>query len=401
MKKRFDYISSYKIDKCVFGKRFIIVTYKFHISAGDFLVPYLVKHSASVVYVIHSFADRKDRRSYCLTYEYRSGEKMVYSKDYRKLPETLVLLKNVLFTVYSILISRKTYDVCITLSGPETLACIFLKKLGFIVKVIYWSTDFVPNDRFEAGWKNAIYHKVNKLSVLWSDHAWDLSPRIAEGRSKIFGWAPEEIRKSKVVPMGVQSIQRGLVPFEKIDRYRLVFLGHLLEKQGVQLVIDSIPKIIEKIPAFNFLVIGTGPYENELKCKASKLGIDDHITFTGFIESHSDVDRLLSECACAVAPYDIRKDTWTYWADPGKIKSYFAASLPVILTNVSYNAPEIERRRCGIIINYDVDELVRVVLKLMTDRKLLEEYRLNSYEYSKTFDWNNIFNKAFEDVFRK
>jgi len=382
------------------GKGFAIVTHRFVISPGDEMLPYLRERHASVMYIMHSFADKKDRISSYVISEPNSPESRGQSSDYKRFPEPIVLMKNSFFNLFWVLRSKRKWDVYIGLDGLSSFSGLILRALGRVREVVYWSTDFVPNKRFNSGVMNTIYREVNKFCLKKCDHAWNLSPRMSEGRAKLLGWTSKKFSKQIVVPMGVWSEKRGLVPLEKVERHRLVFLGHLLEKQGVQLVLKAIPKIVEKIPDFHFLVIGTGHYEGVLKQMVSDLGIEKYVTFTGLIENHLEVDRLMSRCALAAAPYDITKDTWTYWADPGKFKSYFAASLPIILTPVSFNAKEIEQRRCGIIINYNDDEFAQAVCTLMLNEDLLREYRFNAYEYSRNFDWARIFGYAIRTLFK-
>ena len=380
------------------GKGFVIVTHRFVVSPGDFMLPFLRAKLASVMYIMHSFADKKDRISSYLRSEQNFPEVRGQTRDYKRFPEPLVLMKNSFFNLFWILRSKRRWDFYIGVDGLSSFSGIILRALGMVRKVVYWSTDFVPNKRFNSGLMNTIYQEVNKYSLKKCDHAWNLSPRMSEGRAKLLGWTSEEFSKQIVVPWGVWSEKRGLVPLEKINPYTLVFLGHLLEKQGVQLVLKAVPKIVQEIPDFQFLVIGTGPYEEKLKQMVKDLRIEKYVTFTGLIKSHDEVDDLMSQCALAAAPYDITKDTWTYWADPGKFKNYFATSLPVILTPVSYNAMEIHKRHCGIVINYDKDEFAKAVCSLMLNKDLLQEYRFNAYEYSLKFDWSKIFNYAFSTV---
>ena len=58
----------------------------------------------------------------------------------------------------------------------------------------------------------------------------------------------------------------------------------------------------------------------------------------------------------------------------------------------------ISERRCGIVIKYDADDLTKAIVTLLTNESLLEEYRSNAFEYSKQFDWNNIFDGAIAEV---
>lgn len=376
------------------GKGFVIVTHRFVVSPGDFMLPFLKEKSASVMYIMHSFADKKDRISSYIRSEPDMPEVRGQTRDYKRFPEPLVLIKNSLFNLFWILRSKRRWNYYIGVDGLSSFSGIILRKLGMVRKVVYWSTDFVPNNRFNSGLMNTIYQEVNKYSLKKCDHAWNLSPRMSEGRAKLLGWKSEDFSKQVVVPWGVWSERRGFLPLEKTDPHKLVFLGHLLEKQGVQLVLKAIPKIVQEVPDFHFLVIGTGPFEGKLNQMVKDLGIDKYVTFAGLVKSHDKVDELMSGCALAAAPYDITKDTWTYWADPGKFKNYFAVSLPVILTPVSYNAMDIHRRRCGIVIKYDAAEFAEAVCSLMLNKDLLQEYRFNAYEYSREFDWGKIFNRA-------
>jgi phosphatidylinositol alpha-1,6-mannosyltransferase len=204
-------------------------------------------------------------------------------------------------------------------------------------------------------------------------------------------------RPQKVVPIGIWTNRRIKLPLEKIHRHRVLFVGHLLEKQGVQLVLKAIPEIRKTIIDFEFLIIGKGNYESALKSLVKELEIEECVLFAGY-KNDKEMEQLSSGCACAVAPYDEKTDTWTRYADPGKIKNYLSSGLPVILTDVPYNANEVQRRRCGIVIKYDVDELAKAIVTLLTDESLLAEYRTNAFEYSKQFDWNNIFDEAIAEV---
>jgi len=376
------------------GKGFVIVTHRFVVSPGDFMLPFLKDKLASVMYIMHSFADKKDRISSYIRSEPNLPEVRGQTRDYKCFPEPLVLMKNSFFNLFWILRSKRRWDFYIGVDGLSSFSGIILRALGMVRKVVYWSTDFVPNKRFNSGLMNAIYQEVNKYSLKKCDYAWNLSPRMSEGRARLLGWTSEDFSKQIVVPWGVWSEKRAFLPLEKTNSHKLVFLGHLLEKQGVQLVLKAVPKIVQVIPDFQFLVIGTGPFEDVLKQMVKDLGIEKYVTFTGLIKSHDEVDELMSGCALAAAPYDITKDTWTYWADPGKFKNYFATSLPVILTRVSFNAMDIHQRRCGVVINYDEDEFAKAVCSLMLNKDLLQEYRFNAYEYSRKFDWSKIFNYA-------
>lgn len=378
------------------AKSFVVVTHKFTGSTQDDLVRYLDRRFERVLYVWHDFADSPNRRSFCEEHRNGSIVKSWSSGDYRNVPEPIVLLKDCAFSIYSILRTRERWDILIGLSGFDTLPGIMLRKLGRVARTVFWASDFAPYSRFSVTWKNMIYFQVNRLVLKWCDYAWNISPRVEKIREMMY--RVKSKRPQRVVPIGIWTNRRVKLPLEKIRRHRVLFVGHLLEKQGVQLVLKAIPEIRKAISDFEFLIIGKGRYEAKLRGMVRELGIEDCVMFAGYIKSDEEMEQLSSRCACAVAPYDMKTDTWTRYADPGKIKTYLALGLPVILTDVPYNAYEIQRRRCGVVINYDVHELAKAVVAMLTNESLLEEYRRNAFEYSKQFDWNNIFDGAINEV---
>ena len=284
--------------------------------------------------------------------------------------------------------------------GINPINCIvglFFRKIGKAKKVIFYAIDFTPK-RFENSLLNYFYHKLEIYCVVHSDETWNVSPRIAQGREEFLNLSEKEYPQ-KVVPMGVWNETIKKTPFNKVKRHQLVFLGHLLKKQGVQLVLDAIPDIIRRIPDFKFIVVGGGEYLNVLKKKTIALHIEKYVEFMGWIEDRPTLDSMMSESACAIAiykPEKERKYNFTYYADPTKLKDYLSAGLPIILTNVPYNAGQIQSKKCGIIVSYSKDSIERAVTELMGNSEKLKNFRLNALEMAKQFEWSKIFYRAFE-----
>ena len=206
----------------------------------------------------------------------------------------------------------------------------------------------------------------------------------------------------KVVPVGVWLDRIHIPRFEEINKHTLVFMGHITEKQGVQHILDAVPSIIEKIPDFNFLVIGGGNFFDSLKSQAARLNITDHVTFTGYVKEHKDIEEMISRSAVAVALYDKHDAkgniSFTYFSDPAKLKTYLACGLPVLVTDVPYNAEDIQAKGCGKIITSDVVSVTSAVIELMANESKLQEYRKNALDYAKRYNWSTIFADALEGV---
>lgn len=106
----------------------------------------------------------------------------------------------------------------------------------------------------------------------------------------------------------------------------------------------------------------------------------------------------MADSALAIAMYDKKKDTFTYYADPTKLKDYLSAGLPILLTDIPHNALEIEKNKCGLIIKYDKVSISRAVVSLMKDEDKLKEFRLNALKYIRQFEWVKVFEKALSTI---
>ena len=147
------------------------------------------------------------------------------------------------------------------------------------------------------------------------------------------GTAFRSIAPAHVVPMGAWVDRVPTTPPDGFDRRRAVFLGHLVARQGVGTLLDALA-LLDDVAAD---VIGTGPLEQELR----ETRADRDVTFHGYVEDHREVERLLGRSLRRRRA--VRSETFTRYADPGKLKAYLAAGLPIVLTEVPPNARELER----------------------------------------------------------
>jgi glycosyltransferase involved in cell wall biosynthesis len=78
------------------------------------------------------------------------------------------------------------------------------------------------------------------------------------------------------------------------------------------------PDILERIPDFQFKIIGGGRYRRALEQLAESMGVAHRCTFLGKIEDIRELERQVARSAVAIAPYVRALDTWTAYADPGR-----------------------------------------------------------------------------------
>ena len=306
------------------------------------------------------------------------------------LPEPLLYVKDFVYAFIWTFKYCKNPDLFFGVDNLNAFTGLCIRLLFKKTRVIYYVIDYVPV-RFKNKILNNIYHFIEKTAAQYSNITWNLSPRMIEGREN--KWKkkfPHQI----IVPYGIYFGRMKRVSFDKINKQEIVFMGALLEKQGVQLVINSLPLIIKRIPDVKLTIIGKGPYEDNLRKLVIKFRLGKHVSFLGHIESHEEMENRIAKAAVAIAIYDPKNADFSYYADPGKIKNYLGAGVPVIMTDVPHIARQIEKEKCGFIVEYKVKSLADTIIKIFTEKKIMEEYKGNAIKYSSRLDWDNIYKEG-------
>jgi glycosyltransferase involved in cell wall biosynthesis len=115
-------------------------------------------------------------------------------------------------------------------------------------------------------------------------------------------------KKVSVISMGVDLKER-FVPahHKKRASQKLLFVGRLVEKKGVNILINAMPLILAQFPDVQLTVAGSGPLEADLHQQCRYLGLSDHVSFLGS-QPQSKLPGLYQQATMAVFPFIRAKD---------------------------------------------------------------------------------------------
>ena len=352
---------------------YAIVANGFAEGPAQALREYLCMRGADVVTILHPLTPEQGSRHVVSRY---AGEKLVdeHTVDLRLRPPRSYLLD----PLVPLLPPRID-----TWFGFNPLACaraLPLRALGRVRRVVLWSVDFVP-DRFGTRTlATRIYDRLDRICCRRADARVELSEAARDGRNRrhdLRNGAP-----AHVVPMGAWLDRVPTTASDGYRRRRVVFLGHLVPRQGVELLLAALAQL-EDVAAD---VIGGGPLEEELRRRAPA-----NVRLHGFVPDHREVESLLAAASLGVAPYREDETSFTRYADPGKLKAYLAAALPIVLTRVPPNADDLAREAGAELVPYDADALAHAIAASLDDRENWRRRRDAALAYVRRFDWEVLF----------
>jgi glycosyltransferase involved in cell wall biosynthesis len=105
-------------------------------------------------------------------------------------------------------------------------------------------------------------------------------------------------------------------------RRAVVYLGHLDAYQGVDHLLEAVPRVLARVPEAHFLVMGY-PHEDRYRQMARDLGVAEHVSLPGRID-YDQAARYLALGEVAVGPKLSETES------NGKLYNYMACALPTV-----------------------------------------------------------------------
>lgn len=215
---------------------------------------------------------------FLLVFQFFALNKLVKRNEIEKIHAHWIIPQGLIAVIYKKLINKKI-GVLLTVHGGDIFG--IDNKLGkFLKKFVLNNVDIIT----------VVSNHIKKEVLKYTD------------KSEIY-----------IQPMGVDT--KKFNPSNKseklknelgIESFFLLFVGYISEKKGLEYLIKSMPKIIQKHKQIKLVIIGDGILLNRIKQLAKDLSVDNNIVFLG-PKSNSELPKYFATCDIFIGPSIIAK----------------------------------------------------------------------------------------------
>lgn len=217
--------------------------------------------------------------------------------------------------------------------------------------------------------KKQTLKKVAKIIAISNDNKKLLSKLYPQQKSKIV------VIKNSI---DITWWQSQLLRFTQEDRKRIkeeifntqentlivITVAELHERKGLKYLIEAIPEITRKYPNIKFIFVGDGPNRENLEKLATKLKVENYVTFLG---RQKEIPQLLKSADIFALPS--RREAFGFVNLEAMI-----TALPIVASKVGGIPEIVVDGKTGILVEPEnSDALAKALLKLISDARLREK----------------------------
>jgi glycosyltransferase involved in cell wall biosynthesis len=187
----------------------------------------------------------------------------------------------------------------------------------------------------------------------------------------------------RVVGNGVTVSEFATAPRSAI-RSDVVYVGRLIDEKRVDLLIDSVARLRDAMPAVRCLVIGDGPERSALEAQVGRAGVGDQVRFLGRV-SETDKAALLKASRILVLP-SVREGFGI-----AAIEGQAAGLVPLVVRSRHSAADSIvEDGVNAVVVDPTAEAMAAAIGSLLADPTLLGALRRAASQAARGWDWDAV-----------
>ncbi len=177
------------------------------------------------------------------------------------------------------------------------------------------------------------------------------------------------------------------------------FIGSFYAYEGLDLLLDALPQLLQRRPEVRVLLVGGGPQDAALKAQAAALGVADKVVFTGRVP-HAEVQRYYD--LVDVLAYPRHRMRLTELVTPLKPLEAMAQGRLLVASDVGGHKELVQHRENGWLFEAErTDALVQALDELLASRELWPQLRAAARRYVETERNWQVSTRGYEPVYAR
>ena len=171
----------------------------------------------------------------------------------------------------------------------------------------------------------------------------------------------------------------------------ILSIGRLKKYKSIQHIIEAMPAILSRVPETRLIVVGEGDYLPSLKKSAAELGLEEAVTFTGFVPMEEKL-ALMQEAHVMVNPSP--KEGWGL-----TVIESSACGTMVCASDAPGLRDSVLDGETGLLFKHgDIDDMADKICRVLEDADLRNSMETRGLEYAATFTWERAAVETLEAI---
>jgi phosphatidylinositol alpha-1,6-mannosyltransferase len=271
----------------------------------------------------------------------------------------------------------RPYDLCLAFSAvPAGGVALALRKLSGLPYIVRVCGPDIPGFERRYG---ALYPVLKPvIRAIWRDAAAVVAK--CDGEADMIR-AVDPAIAVRLVPNGVQLDAFSPAAIPHGGPLRVLCVARLIERKGQQHLLAATRRLMDEGLDLAVELVGTGDAEPELRGLVARLGLEDCVTFAGYVPRERIAERYAAAHVFVLPSYNEGMSVATLEA--------MAAGLPLLVTRTGGTVELVAEGVNGLTFAWaDIDTLAAHLRRLADDRGLARQMGAASRARARAFTWD-------------
>lgn len=173
---------------------------------------------------------------------------------------------------------------------------------------------------------------------------------------------------------------------DKGESFNLVYFGTISKRLGVDLAIQAVSKLVNKIPELEFHILGNGDDLQEFINLAEKLGVEKFILFYKKVFPLEELIKILDGMDMCIVPN--RKNSATELMLPVKMLECVALGIPVVVPRLKAIEYYFSNDMVGYFEPENIDSMADAILDAFNNEPIQIKRSIQARLFLKKYGWD-------------